>query len=660
MKKIFHKTIMLALSFIMALSALTACKPNQGDSTGGIQMEEPKGTITPSNSLWDLELDTLHDVKVTAGTKDFIVNGQTDYQIVVPATILNSQTQLAANELKTFLDLATGSNIQIVTDAGLSYDASKKYISVGDTALVKSAGITVDQKVLTRSGFRIVSKDNSVFLVGGGDFGTLYAAYEFLTQEIGFEVYSQGEIYYKTEKTVKLHNFDVTDVPDIQYRMASTGWTMNGETIRNRMRLNVDREVWMGPNNMTWHNTFTYIPPEKWKDSHPKWFSNDGTQLCFNAHGDQAEYDLFFEEFMKSFIDVIERNSTVENITITQQDISTWCTCSVCSAEKTKYGTDSAVIVKFCNKVSIALEEYFKENNIDRKINICFFAYHKTTEAPVSKDEKGNYVPIDDDVICRDNVYCFYAPIFADYLRGFNDEKNLSFTETMDKWCVIAPHMYLWIYATRFNDYLTPYNAIDSMQETYIVAKAHKVDYIYDQCQWNNAASSDWMNLRAYLQSKLQWNVKADKEQLTANFMENFYKDAAEPMAKAFDTYNAWFQYLTDVKNVPGSYTVTNAVTAENYPKGFIDGMLNLFDEAYAKIAYLQKANPMLYEQLYNRICTETLVYRYMNITYHSTYYTDVELLELKKSFKADAQRVGLTHNIEWQSIETLYTNWGV
>lgn len=90
--------------------------------------------------------------------------------------------------MKTFLDLATGSNIQIVTDAGLSYDASKKYISVGDTALVKSAGITVDQKVLTRSGFRIVSKDNSVFLVGGGDFGTLYAAYEFLTQEIGFEV----------------------------------------------------------------------------------------------------------------------------------------------------------------------------------------------------------------------------------------------------------------------------------------------------------------------------------------------------------------------------------------------------------------------------------------------------------------------------------------
>ena len=162
------------------------------------------------------------------------------------------------------------------------------------------------------------------------------------------------------------------------------------------------------------------------------------------------------------------------------------------------------------------------------------------------------------------------------------------------------------------------------------------------------------------MQSKLQWDVKADKQQLTADFMTHFYKDASAAMSKAFTMYNDWFQYLTDVKNVPGSYTVSNAVTAENYPKGFTDGMLKCFDEAYAAIEPLKKQNPIMYEELYDRICIETLVYRYMNIIYHFSYYNDAELLQMKKDFKADAQRVGLTKSVEWKTIDDLYAEWGV
>lgn len=657
MKKIFYKSMSLVFGLIMACMSTAGCScSNQKE----VKVEKATNTITPSESILDTKLNTLHSITVTDGDKDLIVNGQTDYKIVIPANEESDKVTTAADELKYFLDLATGSNIEIITDEGITYSSSKKYISVGDTSLISGANLTIDYSTLTRSGFRIISKDESVFLVGGGDFGTLYATYEFLSHEIGYEAYSLGEIYYKKASSIKLHEYDVTDVPDFQYRMASSYWLINNATIRQRMRFNQDSEVWMGPNGYTWHNTFQYIPPEKWKSSHPKWFSDDGTQLCFNAQGDEAEYKLFFEEFMKSFIKTIEENPSIENITITQQDVSTWCKCSVCENEKLTYGTNAATIVKFCNKVSVALEEYFNENNITRNINIGFFAYHKTTTAPVTKDSNGNYVAIDDSVKCRDNVFCFYAPIYADYLRGFNDVANISYTENMDMWCTLTSKMYLWIYATRFQDYFTPYNAIDSMQETYIVAKAHNVEYLYDQCQWNNGVASDWMNLRMYLESKLQWDVKADKTQLTADFMEHFYKDAAEPMSRAFDMYNDWFNYLTDVKGVEGTYTADSAVTAENYPKGFIDGMLNIFDEAYEKIASLEKTDPATYELLYDRICLETLVYRYMNIKYHSTYYTDAELLKLKQDFKTDAVRLGVTKSVEWTAIEDLWENWGV
>ena len=145
---------------------------------------------------------------------------------------------------------------------------------------------------------------------------------------------------------------------------------MNQESIQSG-------KVWMGPSGMGWHNTFAYLPKEKYSATHPKWYSVDGTQLCFYARGDEEEQALMFETFMNSFMDVIKAYPDVENITITQQDINTWCTCPVCSAEKEKYGTDAATIVKFCNKVSDALPEYFEKNGLkERNINICFFAYH--------------------------------------------------------------------------------------------------------------------------------------------------------------------------------------------------------------------------------------------------------------------------------------------
>lgn len=106
---------------------------------------------------------------------------------------------------------------------------------------------------------------------------------------------------------------------------------------------------------------------------------------------------------------------------------------------KRKYGTDSATIVKFCNKVSVALEEYFNENpQYKRNVNILFFAYHKTETAPVKINENGEFEPIDNSVICRDNVYCFYAPIFANYTYSFYDGENKTYADTMDAWCVLS------------------------------------------------------------------------------------------------------------------------------------------------------------------------------------------------------------------------------
>ena len=670
MKKILNKFLALSLVLLLSLSAF-ACQncgndtPNSGNAPNvNEKPDDPKGTITPGSSITGLEFNTIHDIKVTPGTVDLVSNGNSEYKIVIPANTTLEEPEYAAKEIVTFIKQATEAEISIVTDEGLTYDASKKYISIGDTNLVEQAGITVNKSALSVSGYRIITKGNSVFLIGGGAKGTLYSAYCFLENEIDWEVYADNEIYFKTSNSLKLNNFDVTDVPDFEYRMATGGQNLwNNKTLRYRMRFEHEAldGIWMAPKNgYYWHNTLNWMPKDKYRNEHPLWYMDNGVDVCFNAHGNPAEKEAFYNEFMKNFIEVIEDNPTCQNITITQVDMNTWCSCNACLEEKNHYGTNAGTIVKFCNRVSDGLAKYFEENGIDRQVNICFFAYQQTTAAPVTKDANGKYVPIDDEVICRDNVYCYYAPIRAAFIYGFDDPKNSYFLETMEKWSVLAKHTYYWIYHVNFYDAFEPYNAISSIPATYKVLKHYGGNYLFDQGWGAQPAQTGWDYLRAYLTSKFSWNVNEDYQGLVRDFMDNYYKEAAEPMKKAFALYESWFDYLKKVKNVEGSYLSSTLFTKDNFTKGFVDGMLATFDEAYKAIEPLKTSNPAKYEMLYKRICIETIQYRYLNIEYHASSYTSSELLALKIAFKNDVKYLGITQCDESHSVDTLFKTWGI
>lgn len=610
-----------------------------------------KGQIVPLEELLKSKLDSTHVFNVTPKDRYLIKNKKSNYVVIISSNAKEREKK-AASELVHFLKLSTGVNLKLIKDNEYKVGS---FISIGNTSLSSKE----EFPELSRSSYIIKTIGENLFLLGGGDYGTLYSVYELLCQLIDFDVFQKDEIFYKKSSELLLPDFDILDVPDFEYRIAAVKWPGDEDVTRDRMRF-TSGEVWMGPNDLSWHNTFAYIPPEKWKKEHPKWFSDDGKQLCFNAHGDNKEFKLFFKEFMKSFIDVVEAHPDIDNITITQQDISVWCRCPVCKADYEKYGTDSGTMIKFCNKVSIALEKYFKEKGIKRRVNICFFAYHMTTDAPARKKEDGTYELIDKTVLCRDNVYCFYAPIFSDFMRGYNNTHNEHFIDTLNKWCTVSPHIYLWIYATRFQDYFTPYNAMQVMQETYIVAKQHGADYLYDQCQWNNNDSADWMHLRTYLESKLAWNVKANQDELTAKFMEKTYKNAAKSMEKALQINYDWFAYLLNERDIPGTYTDDKPVNADNYPKEFVDNMLNAFDEAYKDIECLKEKDKELYTKLYDRICLETLTYRYMDIAYHGDKMDKSTLLKKKLAFKEDAIRLNISLWCEWKDISLLWREWGV
>ena len=192
-KKVFRTLTTLALAAVCAFSFLLAGCKNKADND-----DDNKGG---------------EDIKYTQTS--LIENGSTDYKIVVNETD-GTMSNYAASEINYFFSLASGLEFEKVTDEDVTYDANAKYLSIGDTALATAAGVTYDSAELGDSGYVVKTVGNTVFMLGGR-FGVIYAAYEFMRQEIDFRVYSDDEIRYNTGvRNVKLVDTDVKDIPDFE------------------------------------------------------------------------------------------------------------------------------------------------------------------------------------------------------------------------------------------------------------------------------------------------------------------------------------------------------------------------------------------------------------------------------------------------------------
>ena len=141
--------------------------------------------------------DGVHDFTAPETEEYLVRNGNTEYSLVLPEKQGKFIT-VAESEFKTFFKQATGINIKTIaeSDDGLTHNATNKYISIGETKMLDSADITMDYEKLGVEGVRIVTKDNTIYLVGGSDQGTLNAVYDFMQIVFNFEIYSNKTNYF--------------------------------------------------------------------------------------------------------------------------------------------------------------------------------------------------------------------------------------------------------------------------------------------------------------------------------------------------------------------------------------------------------------------------------------------------------------------------------
>lgn len=581
-----------------------------------------------------------HEKTVTATNVTLSKNGQTDYVIVIDDEAKGGEViDFAVDELRLNFFKATGANLSLKTDAEVSYTSSSKFLSIGENDLVKQAGVTYEKSDLGPAGYVIQTKGDSVFMVGATDDGSLNAVYGWLTEQFEYEYYSIGEIAIeKNYEEEKLLNVTAKERPDFDYRMPNFGEAWFSKEVARRARVNYANNVWVNFGGVDYHTSFNIVPPDVYKEAHPEWYARSGEQLCF-SRDPEGLAEVVVEAMKEGFRKYPDRNIA----TFTQQDHNSWCDCDLCLDSLQRYGTDSAVYIKFVNRVADEVAAWAAEEFPGREIKIAMFAYQKTEEAPVVETKDG-YAPIDESLRLHKNVALFYCPIYANYYYDFNHETNVKAATTLDKWNALSDTLFVWMYGANFRIYLAPYNNFNSMQNNYRFIYDRGAQYLFDQQQFNQTSGTDWYKLRAYVSNKMQWQIDQDQTKLINDFFDNYYKDASAAMKRLFDEENTWFAYLAEQYGYTGavSYTYQTLLREEYWPKGLLEGWLEIIDDAYKAIDYLKTSNPSLYRTLADRINLESITFRFMQIEMYSVFYSENEVARMQQSLKEDCFNLGV------------------
>lgn len=651
MKK-FIRVLVIILSILLMFN-IFGCNNDNGDNGGGTNVPSiPEGeegyppiTINPVNDGHGTHIFNVENMD----DKHLVLDGKTEYQLLLPEECSEELT-LYIND---FIDIFYNATNILLGKTNIKVEGCK-YISIGETVLVDEANINYGYDILGSDGLKIYTFNDNILVVGATDVGTGNGLYEFLHQIIGFETFYNDSVYFaKNIKHIKLMNYDITDVPDFSYRVCSSPFLTDNPLTMRRMRMTGYKNCFIYVNGREVHNSMNYLDPDKYSSEHPKWYMANNLQLCYNAHGDEAEYQAMISTVADVIKEHLISNPNNRIITITQEDNNSWCDCPYCSGDKKKYGTSSATLIHFCNDVNKIVQDWMNNEGkqYKRELDILFFAYGPSVVAPVKLNEQTQkYEPIDDSVICDDGVSVFYAPIDMDYQRSIYDKMNLLFKENTDKWCVISKKMFTWLYQTNFKHYMLPYNNYSTLQEMYQYFNDAGADFMYNNGQQNQEnGSSAWHIYKEYISSKLMWNTHLSMKQLKDQFFDYYFGVGKSNMLKFFNEQQVHLEYLKDNLEYGGIRSIYfEGVESKYWSKSLL---LQWLDYSNSAIEELEKNSSDDNLVRINHIRMERLSPIYILIKCYEHTFNNNDISLLKKEFKETIINNNITKLAEYSTI---------
>lgn len=621
MKPVKKIIIAITVLSVMAL-ACAGCsrkKPNNDD------VPPP-----PDNGIIRDDIDT--DVLVSPLAKD----GKSDYSIVIGKYYTETE-YFAATELQNFIFKASGARLPLTVETTVQYSRASKVISVGGTDILKTFDGDMDYSQLNGDGFIIRTGDNSLFINGANDRGTLYGVYDWLEKAIGVKFLTAETTYVPKLETVNIFATDIVQVPAFPIRMYLSGPLYGDSLFLARMRMgcelvNADSKYggkvqW---NTSSPHNTLSYVPTSvyytasnKEQNAHMYSLSNGvPVDLCMtDGITDDGKIDesmdiSAFKVALNTLKQEIMRtDKQCTNFIFCQEDHMLCCQCDDCLAAETKY-MRSGMNIRFANLLAEEANKWSKEEYDGRTVNVVIFAYYYSTNAPVDQD--GNI--LDETCVPNENVYIRFAPINAETYYSFTDEtKNIQYGNTINNWAKVTPNIMLWTYHTYYTDFAWYYPTVQTFKDNLMLYKSIGAEYVLMQSDYIN--STNWQDrINLYVASKMLWNPDRDVNALRDEFVKYYYGDAAEAITDVIGRLDEKMYEASLEGTIRFQIYDKSIMNPGNYSIGFLEQIVNILDGAIAEI---QTSNADNKDELIRRIKEVKVTPMFMIVHNVKTYYAD-------------------------------------
>ena len=453
---------------------------------------------------------------VSAADINLAVRGQpAAYTIVIPEKASPSQ-KYAAEELRHFTEKTTGVRLPIATDA---FPLPAKAILLGQTKYTHADSSSCQ---LGTDGFRLLARPPHLLIIGAPDRGTLYGVYEVLERFAGCRWYSSWHSCIPSRERITVPE-TLDDVQKPALAMREPFWY---DVLRHgdfAARLRVNSRSWLVNDEKYGGNPFrfggglgschtfnTLLPPEKYFDEHPEYFSmvngrrmNGRTQLCL------TNPDVL-RIVTSNVLERIRNDPGARFYGVSQNDWGNYCECPSCKAIDDEEESHAGTMIRFVNAVAEAVEREFPNAIIET------LAYRYTRKPPKKTRLRHNVVP------CLCTIEC-------DFARPIDEspfEQNVKFRKDIEGWRGQTDQLYIWDYATDFEHYTMPFPNVYALQGNVKFFHDNGVKYLFEQGAFQGR-HADFAELKAWLLAKWMWNPDLPAKPLLDEFFAGYYGKAA-------------------------------------------------------------------------------------------------------------------------------------
>lgn len=500
---------------------------------------------------------------------------------------------------------------------------------------------------MNEQGYHIERVNNTIYINSISSLGCLYGVYGLLEELFNYEQISNDCYLLDQKTTVAVPTINKTVNPDVELRLPSNGAILFDKTNSQRMEMGLGEENWLlkagdytnnnGAGWKAWHNSLEILPPDYWKgQGKTNWFSDDGMQLCYTAHGNTSDYNAMVAQIVNVMGIALSSSQVysypdIAYVTLTTEDGDGHCTCNACQEAKAKYGSDVGAVIALCNDVRAGMEEWMDANpTFKRDITLLFFAYNAYVSAPAEYNSTTGKYQFKGSLTMRPDVGVMYA--VSDYVNYYYDiehENNADFRAQLDAWAdltnVNGSKLGLWTYSKNFSAYMLRADVYGGTaffnNNAYRYFAEKGVDIWFNQGSTNGTETlSAFEKLNGYIDSQMMRDSTQDVATLTDKWFNAMYGEGATAMRTLYDAQNAMARNVfgTSKEGIPTvqvqKSTIKSKLTTDELSKWF-----GYIDSAKEAVASYATSNPELYAKYIEHINEEWIAVAYWQMYLHGT-----------------------------------------